>query len=572
MKFNCLRNIRFTFTSSYSFLFIISLFICSCAQQLTPNGGAYDKTPPKVMRYHPDSAALNFNSRSIDITFDEYVQLSELNSQLLISPPLEYAPDISIKKKTLSIVFDKKEVLKPNSTYSISLGKAVRDIHESTPIEDFRYIFSTGSFIDSLSISGNVLYAFDHKTEKNIMVMLYSDLTDSAVYKKQPDYFTRTNDFGAFKITNIRPGKYRIVALKDDNNNYKYDGTEVFGFLDSLSEAGKSDALSISLSSEVSKKIFVKKNLQEYYGKFLLVFNHGSDSLHLNILNKNQFTDVRQLIEYSKMKDSITLWMDHVDKDSLVIQSLNGQTVVDTVKFKLIKKEAALKNATRTSLKFGYGSSMSSGNIDLNNPLAITFSHPLLKINDSIPVLLKEDTLDYKKYPLFYKQPDMSVSQATIATAQKFESKKTTVRNHLLKENTNYSLFIPPGTFTDFFGLKNDTIKIKWRTKEEKYYGTVELKLKFNETSGDYIVQLLDDKENVVRQNIISKPETIYYDYLYPQAYKLKVIFDKNKNGRWDAGNYLNKQQPEKVVYNTEVVTIRSNWDLELEWTITEPN
>jgi len=573
MKFNYLRFSRFTFIVSCSFLFIITIFICSCAQVGAPTGGAYDRTPPRVVRYHPDSAALNFNSKSIEITFDEYVQLQDLNSQLLISPPLEYTPDITVKKKTLSIVFDKKEVLKPNSTYSISFGKALQDIRELTPLENFRYIFSTGSYIDSLNLGGNVLYAFDHKTEKNILVMLYSDLSDSAIYKHQPEYFAKTTDAGVFNITNIRPGKYKVIALKDGNTNYKYNEGEVLGFLDTLVDAGKNNDLSISLFQEDAKNIFLKKNMQVTYGKFLFVFNRGADSLHLNILNKDQFKDVKQLVEYSKMKDSITLWMDHFDKDSLIIQSVNGNTIIDTVKFKLIKKEAVLKTASRSAFKLTVSSSLNGPEVDLNNPLAFTFSHPLTKINDSIPVLMKEDTLEYKKYPLVYKRSELFSSLAILTTNEKIIAKNQvkSTKNPLLKENTNYSLTIPSGTFTDFFGLKNDTIKLKWKTREEKYYGSVELKVKLDGTSGNYIVQLLDDKENIVRENSISQSETIYYDYLYPRVYKLKVIFDKNKNGRWDPGNYLEKKQPEKILYDVEAVNIRSNWDLDLEWTITEP-
>ena len=572
MKFSYLRNTLFTFVTYCSFLFIISVFISSCAQQGSPSGGAFDRKPPKVVRYRPDSASVNFNSKSIEITFDEFVQLQELNSQLLISLLLEFQPEITIKKKTLIIEFDKKEILKPNSTYTIRFGKAIRDNHEATALEDFKYIFSTGSYIDSLSVAGNVLYAFDHKTEKSITVMLYSDFSDSAIYKKQPEYFDKTNDAGAFKITNIRPGKYKIVALKDENSNYKYNEGEVLGFIDTLIEAGKSDALVINLSKENQKKFFVKKKQQEGYGKFSFVFSAESDSLGINILNKDQFKGIKQLVQYSKLKDSITLWIDHVDKDSLVIQTLNGRTILDTVKFKLVKREAALKSS-RNPLKLIVKNSL-SGMVDLNNPLAFTFSQPLVKINESIPVMLKEDSLAYSK-PLVFKRTDSLFEPVILTTTQKFTPKTPiaakSVRNPLLKENTNYSLLILPGTFTDFFGFANDSLKLMWKTKEEKFYGTLELKVKFESPSGNYMIQLLDDKENIVRQHIISNSETIFYDYLYPQTYKLKVIFDKNKNGRWDPGDYLRKEQPEKTLYNVEVITIRSNWDLDLEWKITEP-
>jgi uncharacterized protein (DUF2141 family) len=550
---------------------VVILLISSCAQIGAPSGGSYDRKPPRVVRYRPDSATLGFKSRSIEITFDEYVQLQELNNQLLISPPLEYTPDITIKKKTLYIVLDKKEVLKPNTTYSISFGNAVKDIRESNALENFRYIFSTGTFIDSLSLGGSVQNAFDHKTEKNLLVMLYSDLSDSAVYKAIPDYFGKTNDVGAFKINNIRQGKYRVVALKDNNSNYKYNDDEAFGFLDSLVDIGPQtkDAF-IYLYTEAPKLLFLKKYAQLQYGKIQLVFNQGSDSLRITKLNKEALKDTKELIELSKTKDTLVYWIDPVDKDSLILQVNNGSKILDTVRFKLVKKETALKATSRSPLKLALLNSSNADLFDLNRDLRLIFSHPIEKINNPTTVLLKEDSTDYSKYPLMYEQlPDPQT--VVIRTPKKIDAKNSS-RNLLLKENTTYSLTIPPATFTDFFGLTNDTIKMKFRTKEEKYYGSVKINLKSEAMNGQYILQLLNEKETVIRQSIISKKEeSIFYDFLYPSGYKLKIIFDKNANGKWDTGNFLKKLQPEKVSYNVEAVNIRSNWDLELDWNITEP-
>ena len=143
-------------------------------------------------------------------------------------------------------------------------------------------------------------------------------------------------------------------------------------------------------------------------------------------------------------------------------------------------------------------------------------------------------------------------------------------KNFLLKENTTYHLLILPGTFTDIFGLTNDSIKIDFKTREEKYYGSVKLKLDVPPTDGYYIVQLLDESSNVIREDLVSKSIELEYAYLAPKKYKLKIIYDDNRNRKWDVGNYLKKIQPEKVIYNSELINIRSNWDAELEWKITE--
>jgi hypothetical protein len=143
-----------------------------------------------------------------------------------------------------------------------------------------------------------------------------------------------------------------------------------------------------------------------------------------------------------------------------------------------------------------------------------------------------------------------------------------------LKPNTNYHLFISPGTFTDIFGFKNDTLKIDFKTREENFYGTLKLKVitptNWDFSKQNYIIQLLDEKENVIRVDAIENEKIINYEYLYPQKYKLKIIVDENANGKWDTGNLLSKQQAEKVIYYSELIQVRSNWDLDLEWKISE--
>jgi hypothetical protein len=158
------------------------------------------------------------------------------------------------------------------------------------------------------------------------------------------------------------------------------------------------------------------------------------------------------------------------------------------------------------------------------------------------------------------KQPD-SQNPGTVVVV-------TEGTSPIVKENTNYHLLILPNTFTDFYGLTNDSIKIDFKTKEEKFYGSVKLNLTVPETKGNYMVQLMDEQEKVVREDYINKSEVLTYTYLYPQKYKLKIIYDENKNYQWDTGNYLLNSQPEKVIYDAEPINIRSNWDADLDWVI----
>ena len=352
---------------------LVAVILSSCAQVVAPGGGARDTTPPKVLKYVPDSAQLSFNSKNIYIEFDEFITLKDLNNQLLVSPPLAKTPDVTIKNKTLTIELDKNETLKPNTTYCVSFGNAVQDLNENNPIENFQYIFSTGIFIDSLKLKGKVQNAFNQSTEKGILVILYSDLSDSVVYKNQPDYFAKTLADGTFQINNIKAGKYKLVAIKDANNNYKYDGeSESIGFVNAPIDVSEKQTILIDLFQEPAKKIYLKKYIHDSYGKVSLFFNQGSDSLRVQPINNDQ-KGVQEYLEFSKNNDTLTYWIKNFIKDSLILQVSNGNKVLDTVSLKFITMEEALKSK-RNPLKLKLLSSPNGNqSFDLNSSISLKF-------------------------------------------------------------------------------------------------------------------------------------------------------------------------------------------------------
>jgi uncharacterized protein (DUF2141 family) len=553
------------------------LLLASCAQIVSPGGGKRDSNPPKVLKYFPDSAKTSFASKTIQIDFDEYIQLKDLNNQLIISPPLNKTPDIAVKNKTLTIAFDKNEVLKTNTTYCISFGNAVQDMNEGNAIDNFKYIFSTGNFIDSLSLKGKVQTAFDHKTEKGILVMLYSDLNDSVVYKSQPDYFAKTATDGTFEINNIKEGKYKIVAIKDVNGNYKYDGdAETIAFYDSIVNPSDKKTINMELFQEPAKKVFLKKYTHPSYGKFEFVFNQGSDSIRIVNLS-NDLKGVQEYVEFSKNKDSLTYWIANYQKDSIKLQVSNGNKIIDTVEFKFINKEEALKSK-KNPLKLSVVSSPNGNqSFDLNNKLSLIFSNPISLNSQFENFIFTIDTISVNSQLMdsYITFSNIGLRYYTLINVSP-DSKKRIRKNEGSfvktdfylpnKESSNYHLFIPPNSITDIFGLTNDTIKIDFKTREAKYYGSLKLKIVVSETKNNYIVQLLDEQGNVQRESHIKKAEELNFEYLHPKKYRLKIIVDENNNGKWDTGNYIQHQQPEKTIYNSELINVRSNWDLELDW------
>jgi len=567
----------------YSF---IALLFFSCAQVVSPDGGPKDSDPPRVVKYAPDSAALHFKEKSFNITFNEYVQLKDISGQLIVSPLLKKQPEVKVKNKTLTVTFE--DTLRENTTYTFNFGSAIRDITEDNYTDGFRYIFSTGDFLDSISLKGKVDYAFDHKTDKGILVMLYDELYDSLPYKKPPTYFAKTKENGTFEISNIKAEKYKVVALKDGNANYMYDSDEEsIGFLNEPIDLKKDDTLSISLFKEEPKKLFLKKHKVEGYGHLLFVFSKPVEGIDIQSL----YTTYKKewyIKEYNEKRDSLHLWLsDAGDPDSISIVLSEKDKVIDTLFFNLMKKEAALnpKGGRGEKLSLKATANVKKGQqFDLNKPIVLEFNHPI-KEQHKESVIIKRDSIPLS--PTIYRldflstiPPNISYRVFTLWMTDTVKPKSQgpntldpigIMQVQIREPQTKYSIFIPPNSFTDIFDLPNDTIKIEFTTREEKHYGTLKLKLSLPELKEDLILQLIGEKSEVIREDYIpasEKNKIFDYKYLDPRKYKFKIIYDSNKNGKWDAGNYLEHQQAEKVIYSKELIEIRSNWDKEVEWKV----
>jgi uncharacterized protein (DUF2141 family) len=405
--------------------------------------------------------------------------------------------------------------------------------------------------------------------------MLYSDMSDSMAYKGPPDYFTRSDAGGSFRISNIRKASYALVAIHDLNGNYKYDGSsESIGFFKDTVYPGLKQQILVEMFKEPEEKVRLKKYIHDQYGKILLVFSRGTDSLRVMPLNNDQ-KGVQEFRFFSEKKDTLTCWIKNFEKDSLKLQVSDGSTILDTVEFKMIRREDALKSKRRPLKLSVLKSPDGNQGFDLNGTVVLTLSQPLTAEYGfaTSKAILKEDSLSTEVL-LLHQGNTISIAEYTdTALAEDPEDPSRLIPAPILeprghwKEKTAYHLFIPPGTLTDIFGLSNDSIQVKFKTKEEKFYGSLRLNLQVY-PSERFILQLLNENGTLVRENIIRGSTVIEYKFLYPQKYKLKIIDDENTDGEWSPGNYLQRRSPEKVIYNNETIMIRSNWDAELDWKV----
>jgi len=573
----------------FPLLIVIILSGNYCANIVPPAGGPKDTIPPKVTKSYPENYSIRFKGQKIEISFDEFIQLKDVNNKLLVSPPFINNPEIKLKGK--SLIIDLKNELHKNTTYTLNFGNAIVDNNESNVLDNFEFVFSTGDEIDSLSISGKVFNAFDLKPEEGVLVMLYENLNDSAPYLEFPNFVGKTNKNGQFLTNNIRNDTFRIFVLKDENRNYIYDLTnEAIAFSDSFVffEAKKSvTADTISLDSIVKQKDgnFIRKDIElflfkeddkkQYLAnyerdkrKLTFIFNIPLiDSLFILPLNFTP-SDSWYIIENYLFNDTISYWI----TDSLIsnqetlslelnfytTDSLDNKKLIsDTINLRYIFEQPSEKKRTQVeeTEKLNIKSNIKKGSIfDLGKNISIECSHPI-------------SSYDISKIKLFQIQDSLEIAREFSFYKDSFQLRKFHFYNPW-DENTSYKLFIEPNAFRDIFDLTNDTLIVYFKTQKSGHYGSIILTL--SNIDSNVIVQLLDEEEKVLKEKAANNEQAINFSYLKPRKYKLKLVFDSNSNSKWDNGNYLLKIQPEKVIYYGKEINVRSNWDSEVNWDIEE--
>ena len=206
-------------------------FTSGCAQIGAPTGGPRDTLVPILLKANPEKDKLNFTGNKITLSFNEYIEIDNLQENLLVSPSPKNNPVINSNLKTITIKL--KDTLRPNTTYSINFGNAIKDINEGNVLKNYTYTFSTGNHIDSLTLEGKVQMAETGKIDSTLLVFLYKDAPDSAVQNRKPDYISRVNGEGRFSFSHLPAASFKIYALKDGDGGKTYNAkTEPFAFYD----------------------------------------------------------------------------------------------------------------------------------------------------------------------------------------------------------------------------------------------------------------------------------------------------------------------------------------------------
>lgn len=593
-------------------LLMLMIVVYSCASMGNPDGGPYDEEPPKFVRSTPKPFAINSKEKKVTIEFDEFIKLEKAAEKVVVSPPQLEQPEV--KASGRKVVVGLVDSLRPNTTYTIDFADAIVDNNEGNPLGNYAFTFSTGTTIDTMEVSGTVLSASDLEPVKNIQVGLHSDLSDSAFMKKPFDRVSRTDSRGHFSIRGIAPGKYRIYALMDGNQNYLFDSkTEMIAFSDSIIIPAMEDAMrqdtiwKDSLTIDTIKSVgytrflpddiilraFKEENDRQYLirserdkeNHFVLTFSARADTLPtlkgLNFDERDAF-----IIEKTDRNDSICYWI----KDSLIYQMDTLEIQMDYLatdtldrlvpqtdtlflankltraeREKLEAKAAEEKEKERKKkekkgekiepepTKFLTLNVDAPSAFDLDRNVYLSFDEPVASIDTAaIHMEIKKDSL-WEEIPFLFVSD--SVLPRKYEILAEWEPEK------------EYQLSIDSMAFKGVYGLHTNKVKQTMKVKKLDEYGTILLNITGADSTA--VVELLDGSGKVLRQQRITPQNTADFYYLNPGTkFYIRLFNDRNGNGVWDTGKYSEHLQPEEVYYFPKVWEMKANFEFEENWNI----
>ncbi len=541
-------NKKARYTAKHYFKFIILIIACiyGCASMRSPEGGPVDKTPPKVLKMEPKNLTTNFNVKKIVITFDEYFNIQNESREFSISPEQERPPLLKKDQKKLEIIF--QDSLEKNTTYTLNFGNAIVDVNESNVLKNLTYAFSTGPFLDSLSISGKVINTLTGKPVLDATVFIIPLARDSIFGKKKASISTTTDSSGLYTLSNLKKDTYKIYALKENGGDKIYQQrSDELGFIKEPIVLTKNlDSINLGIFKELAQDFRVLDRKLNQDGSITMVFNQRLNKPQITILD-NKSVDDTKLLRFSKFNDSLKMWPQDLTFDSIKVEIKSNGKPLDTVQFNRDKKDTYNRVLQQTD-------NIEAGALNPYRPLKLNFNFPLESIDKS-KIKLMEDSLSKTNFTL--------TKDSTNLLTYNF--------NYPWKKKSNYIITFDEGAITGIFGTKNKPIRKLLRLGTADEYGSFIFKVQVPDSTKNYILEVLNDKKVVVSSEIITKNRTITYSNYRTGSYFTRIIYDENKNGIWDTGSLALGTQPEQIYNHPEERTVRANFVVSLVYDIPAP-
>ena len=541
---------------------IAFLTLYGCAKQGMPTGGPKDTEPPRILSASPANSTLNFNGDEFYIAFDEYVVLKDVENNILVSPPLKNKPEYRTKGKGVQVRL--KDTLLENTTYLFQFKNAIADFNEGNLLPSLNYVFSTGSYIDSMTVGGRVTEALTHEPLEDAVSVWLMSLSDGEIFMttwgdstaSAPTiaYTTRCDKDGTFRFNHIRPGTYNIFAIKDENKNQQLDPGEGVAFLPQHVEAKNSkDSVVVGNTlhsaadiDTVQLFLFTPKN-----DKQRITSSNFVAAGKIRITSMLPMTDPTILSgdeevtwHLNKSRDTLTLWTFRQKCDSIQLIVSDPSGIQDTMRLRWRPKKAGLNQLPQNNIRLNYSK------LPFFDTLAILFSTPLaaLQSGDSIVTImrLKDSSVTFCSALLYYDFLKAAIPYNFI-------------------QGEKYAVSIAKGRLKDLYNQDIDSLRAVVEVSRADDYGNLKMQLvdSGNSVESPLTVQLLDEKGKVLSERSAVVNDYVEFKNLKPAKYRIRAIVDDNGNGKWDTGDFAHRLQPERVLYFPKILDIRANWDFD---------
>ena len=591
----------------------LCLLLTGCANRgIGPQGGPKDTIPPVVVKETPANGSNHFKDKKIEILFNEYLQLDNVQANLLVSPPQQVPPDVKAQGK--KVVITMQEDLIDSTTYTLDFGNSICDYTEKNPIRGYQYAFTTGDRIDSLEVYGQVVNAEDLNPVSGVLVGLHANLSDSAFNTLPFTRIARTDSLGGFGVRNLRGGQYRLYALQDLSRDYRYQPGEGLAFTDSLvvpeyqveivrdtiwrdtllvdnqtldtitmgivdsvrivenTYVGPSDLL-LWFFRENKVRHYFQRAYREEQHTIRLVFGAPQDSLPVvralppsamdSLASDSAWIDPMQyaLLQANPTRDTLVYWLTDslaIGQDSIFLEmtylksdsAYNLVPQTDTI--------SAIYRAPRLTAKAKEAIDKKNRErmLELRSNAKSGFEvYDTLRILSPMPIdSVWADSIGlYEKVDTVYKSVPFTLQPTDSVPLGYLVVAR-------LEQGKSYELRLDSGAVRDVYGVANKAKKFTLQLKTAEDYSTLLIKIPTYDPA--IRLQLLDEKDKPVRE-LPASPEGTKFEYLTPKAYYLRLYFDLDGNGKWTTGDWATKRQPEPVFYFPAKLTLRANWDFE---------
>lgn len=596
------------------YILLAVVAVVSCARMGTPDGGWYDEAPPRILHSSPNDRASHVTNKKINIYFDEYIKVADATNNVIVSPPQQEMPDITVKGKRL--VVELKDTLKPDMTYTIDFSDAITDYSEDNPLGNYTYTFSTGDRIDTLEMSGYVLDASNLEPVKSILVGLYSDMADSVFRTKPMLRVARTDASGHFTIRGVAPGTYRVYALKDADGTYTFSQkSEMLAFSHNTYEPSVTmsmrqdtiwrDLNHIDSIAQVTYQRFLPDDIvllafqEEQTGRYLvkterkdadrinMFFSYGSDSLPV-IRGMNFNADGAFLVESNAKKDSLTYWLRDtllINQDTLrfemdyMMTDTLGHLVMKTDTIEALAKTPYEKRLKEEKKTFENWQKEQEKKKKREEPYDSIYPVKALEPSYTVPSTIDPDRSIFIEMPSPLERLDTAaihlyskIDSLWYRAPFEFRPVPTKLRQYEViadwHPGTEYSFEVDSAAFTDIYGLVSHEFKRGVKAKNMDEYSSILLQLSGVQDS-NVVVELLNGSDKAVKRVKIDKDHSAQFFYVNPGTYYVRAFLDHNNNNVWDTGNYDEDRQAEEIFYYPRQIDAKAKWDITQSWNMT---